>query len=196
MLNSDFDSFKAFLESNWPNRFTDHDIRYWLRELQPWEIERVIEKLVEFKNTKKFPPKPPEIKDACQKAWPVQLQPTNHRGRIFRNVLAAQWAQSHPKMESEPESVLVVSYYRYCFFRNRKLILGISEAPSEQDKERIAQAKRRWVSECNRSLASCGLTVEEADAASTWVDATEVEIESVFDQLRAIDEARQSEKAA
>lgn len=196
MLVSDFDSFKSFLDCNWPNKFNDQDIRYWMRELQPWDLERVSEKLIAFKNSHKFAPKAPEIKDACQKQWPVQLQQQAKRGPTFRTVVASQWAASQPQYASDPEPTLVMRYYRYWFCRMRKSITDVADKRKENgsqslpdDDAMIATYRAKCVRDCLSELLACGLTWEQADAAASWIDSTEPEfndaIESVRDIIRA-----------
>ena len=199
MLNSDFESLKSSLEANWPNKFTDKDVQYWLRELQPWEIERVQEKLVEFKNSHKFSPKTNEIKALCRDAWPVKHQATAREVSRFVTVVAQQWAQSQPKYQSDPESTLIMRYYRYWFCWMRKSVTDVADirqqrgsSPMPDDASRIESFKRKFCRDCLSELLSCGLTWEQADAASSWIDSTDLEFERAIDSLKEIDEARKN----
>jgi hypothetical protein len=193
MLNSDFENFKGFLEANWPNKFTDRDVQYWIRELQPWEIERVQEKIVEFKNSHKFAPKAPEIKALCQEAWPVKFQAVAREVSRFVTVVAQQWAKSQPKLASDPESTLIMRYYRYWFCRLRKSITDVADLrkqngqqPQPDDEKRIEIIRNKSTRDCRAELLACRLTWEQADAASSWIDSTDLEFEQAIDSLHGM----------
>ena len=194
MDSSDFDSLKSHLLASWPGKYTDQDVRYWIKDLAPWSFENVTEMLVKFKNEKKFSPKTREIKEACQQRWPVQVRPQERPAARFITVVAQQWAASHPQYANDPESVLVMRAYRYFFFRTRKAEID-RESPDLKDRERrVDQIKTRFIRECLAELVACGLTRDEADAASSWIDSTDLEFDQAIESLRSLP-AREAQPA-
>lgn len=193
MDSSDSENLKSHLLASWPGKYTDQDVRYWIKDLAPWSFENVAEMLVKFKNEKKFSPKTREIKEACQQRWPVQVRPQERQAARFITVVAQQWAASHPQYAHDPESTLVMRYYRFWFCRMRKAITDVAEKRkgNEQsllpdDSVQIGNAKNQCVRNCLSELLACGLTWEQADAASSWIDSTDLEFDQAIESLRAI----------
>ena len=201
MDNTDFDGLRSHLLASWPGKYSDQDVRYWIKDLAPWQFDNVVEMLVKFKNEKKFCPKTREIKEACQQRWPVQVKQQERQAARFITVVARQWAHGHPQYANDPESSLIMRYYRFWFCRMRKSITDVADkrkgneqALLPDDAVRIDNAKRKCVRDCLSELLACGLTWEEADAASSWIDSTDLEFDQAIESLRSLP-AREAQPA-
>lgn len=193
MMNSDVDPLLDFLDEHWPGKFKGEDAAVWAREFQAYELEEVKTACITHKQNSRFRPYAREVREILIRLFPARKPREAVKAFVsrFKTVVASQWASTHPDQASDPESWLIMRYYRYWFFRARKPIVECAEirksdgrASLPDDESRIETIRLACVSSCKGDLIGCGLSRELAESASSWVVSTEPEFDAYLDELK------------
>lgn len=159
------------IDSRWPLKFEDADLRHYADKLAGYDLADVQHALSAHKADSRFAPKLPEIIKRLPKLDPKQRQ-SFYRTGLARSIVATQ-----RHLDGRNEAELIVRNYRYfAWVKTKNPDTGAVEFYEGVQEDRLPRLKR----ECIDQLIAAGWELEHATNAAEWIAMDKVSFEQQF----------------